>query len=306
MGSAAHSHIDVGGGHRAELLSWLPATQPRAVVQIAHGMGEHAARYERVARALVAAGHAVYANHHRGHGPGAAAAGMLGDFGPGGFAAVVADMAQVSQHARAQHPGVPLLLLAHSMGSFAAQLYLLDHVRLVSGVALSGTAATELRFANRDPNRKLQDMNARIEQPRTPFDWLSRDAREVDAYIADPLCGFTITPASRQSMLAACDRLAALDAFVALPKDLPMILITGESRSGQQPSGVVSSAGAATSRCGLARCADAHLSRRAARGVQRDQPRRGDGRPADVGGAGHRQRVTRAASGCRTSSESGR
>jgi len=228
MDSAAHSHIDVGGGHRAELLSWLPATQPRAVVQIAHGMGEHAARYERVARALVAAGHAVYANHHRGHGPGAAAASMLGDFGPGGFAAVVADMAQVSQHARAQHPGVPLLLLAHSMGSFAAQLYLLDHIQLVSGVALSGTAATELRFANRDPNRKLQDMNAWIEQPRTPFDWLSRDACEVDAYIADPLCGFTITPASRQSMFAACDRLAALDAFVALPKDLPMILITGD------------------------------------------------------------------------------
>jgi energy-coupling factor transporter ATP-binding protein EcfA2 len=95
-------------------------------------------------------------------------------------------------------------------------------------VALSGTAATELRFANRDPNRKLQDMNAWIERPRTPFDWLSRDACEVDAYVADPLCGFTIAPASRQSMFAACDRLTARDAFAALPKNLPVVLFTGD------------------------------------------------------------------------------
>jgi alpha-beta hydrolase superfamily lysophospholipase len=222
------SRIDAGDGHAIELLSWLPASRARAVVQIAHGMGEHAARYERVAGALVAAGHAVYANHHRGHGPGAAATDRLGDFGPGGFAAVVADMVRVSEHARARHPGVPLLLLGHSMGSFAAQLYVLDHHGLIDGLALSGSAETGLRFANRDPNRKLQDMNAGVANPRTPFDWLSRDAREVDAYIADPLCGFTITPASRQSMFDACDRVSARDAFTALPKDLPIYLVTGD------------------------------------------------------------------------------
>jgi alpha-beta hydrolase superfamily lysophospholipase len=224
----SHTGIDAGDGHRIVLSSWLPATRPRSVVQIAHGMGEHAARYDRVAQALASAGHAVYANHHRGHGPDAAAAGQLGDFGRGGFAAVVADMTRVSAHARALHPGVPLLLLGHSMGSFAAQLYVLDHHRLVSGLALSGTAATELRFASRDPHRKLQDMNAGVEHPRTPFDWLSRDPREVDAYIADPLCGFTITPASRQSMFDACDRLSAPGALAVLPKDLPVYLFTGD------------------------------------------------------------------------------
>jgi len=220
--------IDADNGHAIELLSWLPASHARAVVQIAHGMGEHAARYERVARALVAAGHAVYANHHRGHSPGAAATDRLGDFGPGGFAAVVADMARVSEHARALHPSVPLLLLGHSMGSFAAQLYVFDHHRLIDGLALSGTAETGLRLADRDPSRKLQDMNAGVRNPRTPFDWLSRDAREVDAYIADPLCGFTITPASRQSMFDACDRVSARDAFTAWPEDLPVYLFTGD------------------------------------------------------------------------------
>jgi len=211
----SHHRLDALDGHDIELLCWLPSAPPLAVVQIAHGMGEHAMRYGRLAQALVAAGCAVYANHHRGHGPGAKAAGTLGDFGRGGFAAVVADMARVSEHARAVNTGAPLLLLGHSMGSFAAQLYLLEHHRLLSGLALSGTAETGLRFANRDPNRKLQDMNTSVEQPRTPFDWLSRDAREVDAYIADPLCGFTITPTSRQSMFEACDRLSAPDAFAA-------------------------------------------------------------------------------------------
>jgi len=226
--TAMHTRIDAGDGHRIVLCSWLPAARPRAVVQIAHGMGEHAARYDRLARALAAAGHAVYANHHRGHGPDAAAAGQLGDFGPGGFAAVVADMARVSAHARALHPRVPLLLLGHSMGSFAAQLYVLDHHRLIGGLALSGTAATELRFADRDPQRRLQDMNASIQQPRTPFDWLSRDPHEVDAYIADPLCGFTITPASRQSMFDACDRLSVPGAWAGLPSELPVYLFSGD------------------------------------------------------------------------------
>jgi len=81
----------------ADLLAWQasPSEPPRAIIQIAHGMGEHAARYDRLARAFMSAGHVVYANRHRGHGPAAAASGTWGDFGPGGFAAVVADMAHV-------------------------------------------------------------------------------------------------------------------------------------------------------------------------------------------------------------------
>jgi alpha-beta hydrolase superfamily lysophospholipase len=220
--------IDAVDGRRIHGLRWHGSAAPRAVLQIAHGMGEHAGRYGRLAQALVVADVAVYANHHRGHGPHAHAAGELGDFGSGGFAAVVGDMARLSEHVRAQHPGVPLVVLGHSMGSFAAQLYMLDQHRSISALALSGTADTRLRFANRDVNRKLQDLNAHIEQPRTPFDWLSRDAREVDAYIADPLCGFTITPASRQSMFEACDRLAAADAFAAVRKDLPVYLFSGD------------------------------------------------------------------------------
>ena len=105
---------------------WVPAGEPRAVVQLTHGMGEHARRYDYVARALNDAGFAVYAQDHRGHG-GSGDPEALGDMGPGSWPALVDDVGLLSAHIRAEHPGLPLILLGHSMGSFAVQQYLLDH-----------------------------------------------------------------------------------------------------------------------------------------------------------------------------------
>jgi alpha-beta hydrolase superfamily lysophospholipase len=117
---------------------WKGSAPARGIVQIAHGMGEHALRYRPIVHALVSAGYIVYANDHRGHGELAAQANALGDFGPGGFPVLVDDMAKVTQMARDAENGKPLILLGRSMGSFAAQLYLLDHSELLDGVALSG------------------------------------------------------------------------------------------------------------------------------------------------------------------------
>jgi len=200
----------------------------RGAVQIAHGMGEHAGRYDRVARALAARGWAVYANNHRGHGPAAQAAGTLGDFGPGGFADVVRDMASVTDLIAARHPGLPIVLFGHSMGSFAAQLYALDHSTRLAGLALSGTTATDLLLASRGTNRKLEDSNKGFAAPRTPFDWLSRDEAEVDKYIADPLCGFTMDKPSLASIYTACARTAMPGAFAARRPQLPVYLFTGD------------------------------------------------------------------------------
>ncbi|WOB08627.1 alpha/beta fold hydrolase [Piscinibacter gummiphilus] len=214
--------------HRIETWHWPAATAPRGVVQIAHGMAEHPLRYRPLAQALNARGLAVYANAHRGHGPAAQAAGTLGDFGPRGFAAVADDMAHLTRHIHRQHPALPVVLLGHSMGSFAAQLYMLDHAALVSAVSLSGTAALDLLVQGRPPTWRLEDANEGIANPRTPFDWLSRDAAQVDAYIADPLCGFAVTPESRKSMYAACMRTTQPEELARLPKDLPLYLFTGD------------------------------------------------------------------------------
>ncbi|MEP6791935.1 MAG: alpha/beta fold hydrolase, partial [Ramlibacter sp.] len=177
-----YQHIPAADGAAIPLLCWLPPGEVRGVVQVSHGMGEHAGRYARVARALTAQGYAVYANNHRGHGEAAHDPAQRGEFGPGGFAGVVRDMLAVTQFAKGRHPGLPLVLFGHSMGSFAAQLYALDHSAQLAGLALSGTAATDLLQAGRG-NVRLDETNAAVPATRTPFDWLSRDEAEVDKYI---------------------------------------------------------------------------------------------------------------------------
>lgn len=221
--------ISTADGGTTRVYRWEAAAPKRGVVQIAHGMGEHALRYRPVAEALADAGYDVYANDHRGHGALAADAGALGDFGPGGFPAVVADMVEVTQMARSEAGGKPVVLLGHSMGSFAAQLYILDHSDLVGGVALSGTTAVDLLGAAATTGAwRLEDLNAAFEPSRTPFDWLSREPSEVDAYIADPLCGFTVKPESYGSLFSVAPRLASSSQLHRIRRDLPLFLFVGD------------------------------------------------------------------------------
>ena len=208
---------------------WKGPAPVRGIVQIAHGMGEHALRYRPIAQALVNAGYVVYANDHRGHGELAAQANTIGDFGPGGFPVLVDDMTRVTRMARDGEKGKPLVLLGHSMGSFAAQLYLLDHSELLDGVALSATTALDLLGAAAMSGRwKLEDLNASFEPARTPFDWLSRDKAVVDAYIADPLCGFNVNAESYGSLFAVAPRLSTIQEISRIRHDLPMFLFVGD------------------------------------------------------------------------------
>src|ERR1700682_1844046 len=208
---------------------WRGRAPVRGIVQIAHGMGEHALRYRPIAQALVNAGYVVYANDHRGHGELAAQANTIGDFGPGGFPVLVDDMTRVTRMARDDEKGKPLVLMGHSMGSFAAQLYLLDHSELLDGVALSGTTALDLLGAAAMSGRwKLEDLNASFEPARTPFDWLSRDKAVVDAYIADPLCGFNVNAESYGSLFAVAPRLATVQEIGRIRHDLLMFLFVGD------------------------------------------------------------------------------
>ena len=214
--------------HRWESASPASASLPRAIIQIAHGMGEHSLRYRPLADALTAAGYVVYANEHRGHGKGAAARKELGEFGPRGFAGLVDDMALLSHHARAEHPGLPLILLGHSMGSFATQYYLVRHSELLAGAVLSGTSALDLLGAALQSGFKLEDMNAALPDVRTPFDWLSRDPAQVDAYIADPLCGFTVSAEGMGSMFANLAQLTPAAMKDRIRPELPLYLFVGD------------------------------------------------------------------------------
>jgi alpha-beta hydrolase superfamily lysophospholipase len=209
---------------------WDTAGEPRAAVQLTHGMGEHAQRYDHVARALNDAGFVVYAQDHRGHGA-SAEPGALGDLGQGSWAALVGDIGLLTARIQADHPGLPLVLLGHSMGSFAVQQYLLDHSADVDGAVLTGTAVIDLLEPALDLDQPLDlaVFNAAFQPARTDFDWLSRDENVVDAYVADPRCGFGIDTESAKAMFAGARRLADPAQVAAMRSSLPVHIAVGES-----------------------------------------------------------------------------
>jgi len=207
-----------------------PDGAPRAAVQITHGMGEHAQRYRHVADELTKAGYVVYAQDQRGHGA-TASPGQLGDLGTDGWTGLVGDIGLLSAQIRAEHPGIPLILLGHSMGSFAVQQYLLDHSDDVDGVVLTGTAVIDLLEPALDLDQPLDltMFNAPFQPARTDYDWLSRDQAQVDAYVADPLCGFGIDTQSAKDMFTGARRLADPAQVAAIRSGLPVYIAIGEA-----------------------------------------------------------------------------
>ena len=163
------------------------AAKPRGVVQLVHGVGEHALRYEHVAQALVGAGYTVYADDHRGHGATGLEqwggdASRLGRLGPGGLRAAVDAVEAFADLVRAEEPGLPFGVVAHSWGSLVAQQLLDERPDLWDAVVLTGTAY-------RMPGSMAAgDLNRRHAQPDgTGFEWISRDPAVQEAMAADPL-----------------------------------------------------------------------------------------------------------------------
>lgn len=212
--------------------TWAAVTgQPLGAVQIAHGLAEHGERYARLARALNVAGFVVHAVDHRGHGR--SAGGRLGDFGPAGFDGLIADVAQFGAALRDRQGSLPLFLFGHSMGSFAAQAAMLDHASTWSGVVLSGSTALDafaeaMAQAPADGPSGLEAFNAGFEH-RTGYEWLSRDAAEVDAYVADPWCGWAIPDDVIPSLFAPAPRLADPARLAGIRRDLPVLIASGDA-----------------------------------------------------------------------------
>lgn len=214
-------------GTTIHVRSWLPTdTEPRGAVQIAHGMGEHSDRYGHLAERLAGRGFAVYADDHRGHG--LSMGPVPGDLGTDGWNLLVADEVALTEILRERHPGLPVTLIGHSLGSFAVQQYLLDHSDLVDEVVLSGTTAVdglfgEIAAAGGDLTGFF---NAEFQPTRTDADWISRDEAQVDAYNADPWCGFAIDDAN-MGLLAANAQTRLSDPST-VRSDLPIYVMVGD------------------------------------------------------------------------------
>lgn len=229
-------------GHR-----WLPQGEPKAVLQIVHGIAEFVERYDEFARYLTGLGYVVVAEDHMGHGQSINGGGIRGYFHGGWFTAVE-DTYRLLQDTKAQYPNIPYVLFGHSMGSFMARTILCRYPDSgISAAIVCGTGwqpafalpalckTMELVCSRGDetkPNQTLQNLvfgsyNRKVEHPRTPYDWLSRDADIVDAYIAHPLCGFTASAGLLRDLVQGIHFVEQPNHLAAMRKNLPVFFIAG-------------------------------------------------------------------------------
>jgi alpha-beta hydrolase superfamily lysophospholipase len=220
--------------------TWRPDGSPVGAVVVVHGASEHSGRYDRFARFLNTAGYVVFAPDHRGHGRTAAATGP-GVIGPRALEGILDDLDHVVDQAAAAAGG-SVFLFGHSLGSIISLRYAETFPAKLSGVVLSGPVGFMSGLeemiaqvqgavgagADETPVDALSPFNAAFEPARTPYDWLSRDPAEVDAYLADPMCGDKM-PLTYGFLLANLqavrDGIAGLS---ALRGDLAVLIIAGD------------------------------------------------------------------------------
>lgn len=236
-------------GAKINLYARRAEGRPLGVVQINHGLAEHAARYARFADFLAARGFHVYAHDHRGHGYSSAPDAPRGVFGdPDGVANLMADVAAIHRLIASEHSGLPVIVFGHSMGGIVALNYVLRHPQNVHAAAIWNAnfsagmlgrlaqallAYERFRMGSDVPSRILpkltfQDWAKKVPNRRTEFDWLSRDEAEVDKYVADPLCGWDASVSLWQDLFGMIFYAADDRNFAGLRRDLPFNLVGGE------------------------------------------------------------------------------
>ncbi|WP_192243245.1 alpha/beta fold hydrolase [Mesorhizobium silamurunense] len=222
---------------------------PRAAIQINHGLAEHAERYARFAEFLAPRGFHVYAHDHRGHGATKAPDAPLGRFADvDGIAKVIADVGAVHDLIASEHPGLPVIVFGHSLGASIALNFVLRHSERVHAAAiwngnfsqgLLGQLALgilgweRMRLGSDVPSRLLprltfQAWGKAVPDHRTLFDWLSRDPAEVDKYIADPLCGWDASISMWRDVVKMALHGGKDSSFAGVRRDLFVNLVGGE------------------------------------------------------------------------------
>lgn len=241
-------------GTSLHVYKWLPdaATKIKGVFQIAHGMSEHAKRFEEFAEFLVQHDWAVIAGDHRGHGKTASRPEDKGVLTKkNGWQTVVEDLHLISNTIKQDFPNQPHVFLGHSMGSFLVRDFLIQFGEELSGAILCATGGgamswletsigrliafkLKLLFGWRAPSKLLTALvfgtfNLRFRPARTPFDWLSRDPLEVDKFLKDPDCGFVCSCGFYSNLFKGVYKVNSKKAFTRLPKRLPVLFIAGDS-----------------------------------------------------------------------------
>lgn len=240
------------GKSRIHAVRYRPedAGQIRCILQVVHGMAEYVERYEEFAAYLVERGFVVTGDDHLGHGKSVGQGGKQGYFCERDPATVlVRDVHRLKKLTEELYPGVPYVLMGHSMGSFITRNYLCRYGTGISGAVIMGTgmqpkavldmarlvAGIQKLFCGSGHVSRLLDRLAfggygrGITDRRTAFDWLSRDRERVDRYIADPMCGFTFTVNGFGALFELVLRLYSPENLAAVPRELPVFMVSGDA-----------------------------------------------------------------------------
>lgn len=236
------------GIHKIHAVEWLPEGEPRAVVQIVHGVAEYALRYDPLARYLTEHGFLVCGEDHLGHGL-TADDGKFGYFGPrNGWDFVVRDVRKLRKLEGEKHPGIPYVMLGHSMGSFLTRTYLIRWPGTVDAAVLSGTGqeAAPLVALGRGMSGMIGSLRGRdyvsdlvydmsmgsynkpFRPNQTTGDWLSRDMERVKAFWDDPLCSFRPTVTMFRDMLEGIQFIGRKKNLAKMDKNTPVYFLSGD------------------------------------------------------------------------------
>jgi alpha-beta hydrolase superfamily lysophospholipase len=221
-----HSYTDAHGV-TIHYYVWQ-SPKAHAVLQLTHGLGDHARRYEYVAQALAAAGYTVYADDHRGHGATgldqyAGDTSKLGKLGKGGLRAATENIRELTRIIRAENPDLPVALLGHSWGSLMVQDVLNTHAKEYEVAILTGTAHRTFAHMNSgNLNAKHKHLGT------TGYEWLSRDPQVAEDFIADPLTFY----ADALKLFGPIDGLRLMGRPAKkLTHDIPLLILIGEEDS---------------------------------------------------------------------------
>ena len=230
------------------VLLWIPDGEIRGVLQIAHGMCEFAERYDGFAAFLAEHGYVVCANDHLGHGKSVTGESELGFFREkDGDGALIRDMRRLHVIMKKKYPDIPYFMLGHSMGSFLVRQYMEMYGQALDGVIVMGTGSyprAVIRFgkglcrcrammkswhyrSHLIENIAKGSYNKAFEPARTPYDWLSRDENIVDRFASNPLDTFAFTVNGYYSMFSAIEKAQNRKRIARIPKDLPILLVSG-------------------------------------------------------------------------------
>ncbi len=246
------------GVHQVHAVLWLPEGEPRGMVQLVHGICEYILRYEPFAQYLTAQGFAVTGHDHLGHGQTVKDPSEYGYFTD--WWDLVHDVRALQLKGKERYPEIPYFLLGHSMGSFVARTFLIDYPGALKGCILSGTgqepavtvALGRLFTGLGDPHKvnklfyalSIGAYNNHFKPNRTPADWICRDERVVDAYLADPQCNFKTTAGMNHAMMRGLQCVGCKANLARMDKDTPIYFFAGDADPvGAQGRGVEKVAG---------------------------------------------------------------